>query len=89
MAAAHPISFVLDPKQAWIAQQLEMLTPEERAKYDRDASFRGVVDTCLAQEWRCPDGAALAREAHERYGDDFERRGADLEAGLHPYQRPR
>ncbi|MFT3775567.1 MAG: hypothetical protein QM820_60235 [Minicystis sp.] len=36
-----------------------------------------------------PADVALAREVSATYGDDFERRLADLEAGRHPYQRAR
>jgi hypothetical protein len=36
-----------------------------------------------------PRDTALVREAWAAYGDDIERRLADLEAGRHPYQRPR
>jgi len=36
-----------------------------------------------------PRATALVREAWAKYGDDVERRLADLEAGQHPYQRAR
>jgi hypothetical protein len=36
-----------------------------------------------------PDEMKRAREVWEKYGDDLERRRADLEAGRHPFQQPR
>lgn len=65
------------------------LTADERVLYDGDAFFRGLVELTLAERRERPEQLALARAASEQYGDDFERRLADLEAGRHPYQRSR
>jgi hypothetical protein len=94
MAAAHPIDFSThDPeteaKRAWLAQQLETLTPEERARYAGDAFFRGLVETCFEQERRDPGGFERGIAVRRRYGEDVERELSDLDAGRHPFQQPR
>lgn len=88
MVAAYPLADEAQ-KQAWIARQLAELSPEERAKYDRDAFFRGVVDATLEREWRAPGAVQRERDLREQYGDDYDRELADIESGIHPLQQPR
>jgi hypothetical protein len=46
-----------------------------------------VLDLMADVEDVDPEEVRLAREAWKKYGDDFGRRLADLEAGRHPYQQ--
>jgi len=81
-----------DPRQAVIAPaeaELATLTPDERARYDADDFFRGVVDTVFAMEHEHPAGFTRPAIIRETYGDDWEREIADLEAGRHPLLQPR
>jgi hypothetical protein len=66
-----------------MAMRIEPLALAEASAADEDAMLLRTDD---APE---PRDVALVREAWETYGDDIERRLADLEAGRHPYQRPR
>jgi hypothetical protein len=88
MVAAYPLADEAQ-KQAWIARQLAELTPEERAKYDSDAFFRGIVDATLEREWRAPSALQRERTVREQYGDDYDRERADIESGIHPLQQTR
>jgi hypothetical protein len=48
-----------------------------------------VLELMADVEVMAPEETSLAREAWAKYGDDVERRIADLAAGRHPFQRPR
>jgi|HubBroStandDraft_6_1064221.scaffolds.fasta_scaffold296947_2 hypothetical protein len=60
----------------------ELLTPT--AGPERSVSPEPMEEV----EEMAPEETRLAREVWKKYGDDFGRRLADLEAGRHPYQQP-
>jgi hypothetical protein len=78
-----------DTKKLWLAQELAKLSDEERARYERDAFFRGCVQVTLEEEWNNPGGFERVAAAREAYGEDAEREVADLGAGRHPFQQRR
>src|SRR5262245_17419573 len=59
--------------EAWIAEQLADLTPEERAMYERSEQFRGIVRTALEYEWQNAGPTPIEREAVEKYDGDMSR----------------
>lgn len=85
LSATDPRPAVIAPAEA----ELATLTPDERARYDADDFFRGVVDTVFAMEREHPAGFTRPAIIRETYGDDWEREIADLEAGRHPLLQPR
>lgn len=68
--------------------EIAALTSDERATYEADAFFRGVVDTVFAMEQHHPGGFTRPALVRETYGGDWEREIADLEAGRHPLIHP-
>ncbi len=62
-----------DAMRAWIAEQMATLTPEERARYDTDVSFRSIVLSALEHEWRSPGPTPIEQEATEKYDGDQDR----------------
>jgi hypothetical protein len=73
LAAASPKSPNATAMQAWIAQEIAQLTPEERAKYDASEAFHAMVHGALEYEWRNSGPTPMEREAAEKYGGDMAR----------------
>jgi hypothetical protein len=72
-AAASPKPPNAAAMEAWIAQEIAQLTPEERAMYDASESFRAMVRDALEYEWRNPGPTPMEREAAEKYGGNMAR----------------
>jgi len=71
MVAVHSFDLPApDAKQVWLAGELAKLTADERAEYDRDASYRSMVHGALDWEWQNPGPTPLEQEAAEKYDGD-------------------